>query len=271
MEDTASVEPHIDADDAGAADAMPRELEPVHRRGIDAWFARTASSCRDSEEAPAGFRGTVEEAREYACPLVSSHYGPYRIDPSDSSFENPEGRSASEAGIVWASVGSGDIDDYSWEIYFRLEESTGEVVDAWFGGGAACPFVVVRERRARDVRWIDHGEILRNLRGPDREVHQRLDVPVTESVVRLRIEERKNEVTYLDELYLEHAGRRVRPVSCARDASPEWCRDDGRYARIEPGERIAFEVRVPSAWVGQTIALVADGHYRIRLTPPGGG
>lgn len=243
--------------DAGTVEPPPA-LSAVQARAIERWFDDAAAACASAEPTPpARFSGTAAELTEHVCPLLTRRDGPRVVDPDASWIERPSRRAP---GATVASVGSGDRGDWSWELYFDLRPD-GEIVAVWAGGFAACPYVVVRAGEG----WIERGEILRHLRGPEREARESLTVPVGERTLRIRIEERKNEVTYLDDVYLELGGQRVRPVRCPRAAH---CRDDQRYTRIEPGEALALAFRVPPSWLGRDASLVAEGHYRVRIEPP---
>ena len=250
--------------DGGVSEGSSTTLPALHQRSITRWFEAIDAACRDEAPAPSTFLGPLQEFREHVCTLRERRFGPRRIDPNASWVERPT-HFAQETDEVVAFVTSGDRGDWSWELFFQMR-GDGEVVGVWAAGFAACPFVTVRAVQNGRAVWIERGEILRNLRGPESETRQRVSLLVTERLLQVRIEERKNEVTYLDEAFVECAGRRIRPLSCVPGAP--YCLDDGRYTRIEPGERITLQFRVPASWIGCHAALVATGHYRVRVTRP---
>lgn len=108
---------------------------------------------------------------------------------------------------------------------------------------AACPWVVrVDARGAHEM-----GEILRDLRGPERRGPQTLDLgPVEAGPLRVELHEREDEVTYLGSLHLEVDGRRVAPRAAVEDVM------------LLRGDVLAVEFELPAA--GHAV-LHATGHY----------
>lgn len=121
---------------------------------------------------------------------------------------------------------------------------------------AACPFVDV----AVDGRWQTRGEILRNLNEPLADGPQDLRLTpaaIEGGVVRVRIEERKPEVTYLDAVWLVVDGKDFAPVACEEGGAV--CEVDDDRLVLHPGERLdlVFEVGAARA----TPVLWAHGYY----------
>ncbi|MFK7989480.1 MAG: hypothetical protein AB8I08_25920 [Sandaracinaceae bacterium] len=233
-----------------------------HQRAVAHWIESLTVPCRRDAPIPPTYAGAERDFYEYVCAFRSGA-GAQRLDPDSNWIDRPD-RVPHASDDVLAILSSGDRGDYSWELFFQMR-ADGQITGTWVGGFAACPFVVVRTLVKDEVRWLERGEILRNLRGPDAEARQSVTLPVTQRALTVRIEERKNEVTYLDDAYVQFGTRRIRPSNCPR---APYCMDDGVHARIEPGEFIALDFEVPASWVGQEVSLFAEGHYRVRSEPP---
>jgi len=130
----------------------------------------------------------------------------------------------------------------------------------------ACPYVYTRS--AKGAPWVERGEVLRELRSPELEATQSLDVggegtDCATGVLTVRMAELKEETTYLDAVWVELGGEQLAPRSCAEGPSRAWCADDGRYARLEQGDTLDFEFEVPEALrLGCSGArLWANGYY----------
>jgi hypothetical protein len=118
---------------------------------------------------------------------------------------------------------------------------------------AACPFVYLLE----GDRATFAGEILRNLRGFDAYALQELALPARAGHgVRVRLTEEKDEVTYLDEIYLEVDGVRFEPTSCAT-RSTLFCRADHRAHVMRRGDSLELAFDAPPG----TTRLYARGYY----------
>lgn len=119
---------------------------------------------------------------------------------------------------------------------------------------AACPVVYVvgadRETRA--------GEILRDLRGIDADALQGLALDTAPRALRVRLREQKNEVTRLDEIYLDADGQRVDARACAARAQP-WCEAGGGRLRLGQGDTLELVFDVPAG--AAVLTLFARGHY----------
>jgi hypothetical protein len=115
-------------------------------------------------------------------------------------------------------------------------------VDAWVGG-----------------RWQTQGEILRNQASVEDAGPQTLPLPeaaISRGRVRVRLAERKPEVTELDAVWLVVDGQEFAPLGCAELA---LCEEDGAGARIVPGEHLELVFEVGPARGDPT--LWASGYY----------
>jgi hypothetical protein len=122
---------------------------------------------------------------------------------------------------------------------------------------AACPHVYLLDGGAAVLQ----GEILRNLNRAAREGKQSLlldsDAPAT-GVVTIELREEKDEVTYLDEIYLDAGGAMVPPRECT--GSQAFCATDGVYHLLRRGDtlRLTFPV---DAGAAAPLRLFAAGYY----------
>jgi len=123
---------------------------------------------------------------------------------------------------------------------------------------AACPRVYLL---AGD-RFEPRGEILRDLRGPELRAQQALALspdrsrrPGTELVIELR--EEKDEVTFLDEVYLEVGDRRIDPADCG---AARYCAADGAYHLLHRGDRLRLTFSLEGTDAG-SVRLIATGYY----------
>jgi hypothetical protein len=155
------------------------------------------------------------------------------------------------------------------EVIFRLDASGTEMVEGDRKDTAetmkcdelaACPFVYVV---GDDGEPRFAGEILRDLRGRGAYGLQGLAILAPAiGTLRLRISEEKAETTFLDELYVEAGGVRVRPVACEGSAPPAYCRADRRPQVMRQGDVLAIEVRMPpGAPSSGTVEVFARGYY----------
>ncbi len=134
----------------------------------------------------------------------------------------------------------------------RVSEEVGPVPEY---GCPACPFVDL----ATPGGWARQGEILRDHVGPSSDGWQALPIAATgETVVRIRISEEKDEVTWLDAVRLVADGVVIEPTACAA-ATLAWCADDGRPAVLERGQSIELVFELPEP-AGELV-LEASGYY----------
>lgn len=116
---------------------------------------------------------------------------------------------------------------------------------------AACPWVY--------VDGVKVGEILRNLRGKAAYAAQPLALPAAApGVLRVRVAEEEDEVTFLDEIWVEADGVRLEPLACAATAPPAYCAADHVPLRMVRGDAIELEFALPTA---TTPTVIARGYY----------
>lgn len=137
----------------------------------------------------------------------------------------------------------------------------GEALMSTYGGlNAACPYVYT-ETTGDNLSY--QGEILRNLRRPELETWQSLEVEVrSRSELTVVLTEEKPETTYLDAIALELDGERRLPLQCESEAPPAYCDDDGHYFVLPQGQRLELTFEGPGDAEALLPAILhADGHY----------
>lgn len=117
---------------------------------------------------------------------------------------------------------------------------------------AACPFVYVLEGHEFEKR----GEILRYLHRKDLEQTQTLPLGPVDGTVVVELREEKDEVTFLDDIWLDVDGTRIDPLDVAFAA-------DGHYHVLRKGDVLRLTFEAPAG----TARLVATGYYEPLLTP----
>ncbi len=131
----------------------------------------------------------------------------------------------------------------------------------------ACPFVYTRDE---SEAWSYQGEILRNLRRPELESAQTLDVVITpgeceRGVIMVKLTEEKPETTYLDQISLQVGSHRITPTQCQTGPEQMMCGDDARYHVIERGDELELEFALTqearAACLAGQVTLHADGYY----------
>lgn len=123
---------------------------------------------------------------------------------------------------------------------------------------AACPYVYVHSGSG----WFFVGEVLRNLHSPSLESTQALELPLTavkNGRVRVRIAERKPEITHLDDVYLDVDGQHVLPTQCAQRTL--FCGMDNQRLSLSKGESIELDFVLPEGAPPKTLHLWAKGYY----------
>lgn len=131
----------------------------------------------------------------------------------------------------------------------------------------ACPYVYV----LRGGEWTRIGEVLRDLRHVSLRKTQSLDLgtiaPGEDGTLHIMLAEEKDEITYLDAVWLERDGERVYPASCAessRDKQPlAHCEIDGEDLIMHRGDELELRFELPDTRPARW-ELVAHGHYEPR-------
>jgi hypothetical protein len=196
-----------------------------------------------------------EDRQDYAWALDYIHEAPQghfqgEFEPGEYAVASafiivPSHAEAGVADDVILLPGAGANTDYQ---YIRIE--TGETTPLDFSmtdaNGWASPWLYVSTDGTFERRF----EILRNVRD-----HEHTEItplgPVMESTVTIRIVEEKDEITYLDALYLEVDG-----VSVVAD-NPLLAADDDDYLILHQGESVDLQFVVPPG----DISVVAVGYY----------
>lgn len=120
---------------------------------------------------------------------------------------------------------------------------------------AACPWIYVDTADGP----VKVGEILRDLRGRASYALQALALPAAPGgTFSLRVAEEEDEVTFLDEIYVEAGGERIYPTACSAAVPPAYCAADHVPLRMAKGDvlRLAFELSAAAEPV-----VFARGYY----------
>jgi hypothetical protein len=153
-------------------------------------------------------------------------------------------------------VGGGDSGPMPiWvHYYFNARD---ELVGVNLGAGSACPFIATAFDGGA---FVEHGEILTDLRRPALEATQSLATagPAHCTRVVVRVLERKPETTYLDQLGLDVAGMRLAPAGCP---GADYCADDGIYRRLERDQSIDLAFDLPPGTDCRSARVIANGYY----------
>ena len=157
--------------------------------------------------------------------------------------------------------------------YRRIEIGPGEnavTVSLTDQDGWACPWLYVYDGDALEKRT----EILRNIQGKQNERTENTpigEVEIVHGSITLRVVEEKDEITFIDELYLLVEGIEVRADPTSRVVTSVVERDHD-YLVIAAGESHEFRFRLPDAFDGRTqatVSVVASGFYEpLGATPP---
>ncbi len=148
--------------------------------------------------------------------------------------------------------------------YEKIEIGTGEntvTVSLTDKDGWACPWLYTYQGRSFERMT----EILRNVRGKQNEQTETTPigaVEVVDSMVTLKVAEEKNELTFIDELYVIIDGIEVRAE--ADSAAARIAEKDQDYLLLAGGESREFRFRVPASLAGMqrvAVSVVVSGFY----------
>jgi hypothetical protein len=162
--------------------------------------------------------------------------------------------------ILWPGItGGGASTDYQM-VMIGAGTTTASTVQVTDDNGWACPWLHVYNGHTFERRT----EILRQLRGPDQErteVTPLGPVPVVDGVITIRIAEERDEVSFIDALYLKIDGATVRaegdPVVTAQVAAA-----DGNALILQRGDAVELRFRVPASYAeGDPVQVIATGYY----------
>ncbi len=201
-------------------------------------------------EAPAGyFRGQFEPGTYYvaagfvAAPLSKKEAG----QPDDA--------------ILYAGMtGGGASTDYR-----KIEIKPGEnaiTLSLTDRDGWACPWLYVYNGRSFEKRI----EILRNVRGKQNERTEITPigpVEIVDGFLTVRVAEEKDEITFMDELYLIVEGIEVR-AEANPDVAARVAEKDQDYVLLANGESHEFRFRLPDSFAARqrvTVSIVVAGFY----------
>lgn len=143
--------------------------------------------------------------------------------------------------------------DASGALVEREKKPTGETFDC--NNLAACPWVYVVGADGP----VRIGEILRDVRGKAAYTLQELALPAADrGPLHVRVAEEEDEVTFLDEVYVEVDGAKLAPAACATTAAPAYCAADHVPYRMQKGDVLDLAFDLPAS---STPTIFARGYY----------
>jgi hypothetical protein len=201
-------------------------------------------------EAPAGmFRGQFEAGSYYvAAASVAAPLGKQEAGQPDDA-------------ILYAGMtGGGASTDY-WKIEIKPGENA-ITVSLTDRDGWACPWLYVYNGHSFEKR----SEILRNVRGKQNEqteISPIGPVEVVDGFITLKIAEEKDEITFLDQVYIIVEGIEVR-AQANPDIAARVAEKDQDYMSLTVGESREFRFRLPDSFAARqrvAVSVVAAGFY----------
>jgi hypothetical protein len=119
-----------------------------------------------------------------------------------------------------------------------------------------CPFVYVF--KDGNQQCID--EILKNQISCKLDKYDMLEIPLSkkERVVKIKLSEEKNEITFLDHIYLKIGGQMIYPINSIKKIES----DDDNYLTLRKGESVELLFEIPANLeVPDKGLLYAKGYY----------
>ena len=121
-----------------------------------------------------------------------------------------------------------------------------------------CPFVSIKTENS----LVEISEILRNQMSPKLELMDKVLIPIkyadkTELII--RIDERKDEVTFFNQIYLQVNEQKIFPAHS--DKSSLIGSDDDNYLILNKGDFFDLKFIIPKNLKIETLQLVAKGYY----------
>lgn len=127
-----------------------------------------------------------------------------------------------------------------------------------FYSGCECPFVSAEV----DNSFVDISEILRNIRYKSLEKEDVIVVPnnfIHNNSLKIKIDERKDEITFIDYLYLEIEGEFIYP----EHSNLKLLNNDNDYVVLNKGEFVVLNFKIPQHLIDSKIFLKAKGYFEI--------
>jgi hypothetical protein len=195
---------------------------------------------------------------------------PQSATPSENSkikLNRPIGNDAQK----WAVVPS---NDYSFYIMPKLNDNLyltilgGRCILSTFSNqpdkfqkfnqNVACPFLSVKTKD----NFTDISEIVRNIRGKSMETFDKVEIPAiyckVDSLI-IRIEERKDEVSYINQVTLNIGDLVIYPEW--DDISKSVMNDDSNYRVLQQGEFFDLSFKLPENIGREVVQVCAKGYY----------
>jgi|GEM_PF-6880998 len=123
-----------------------------------------------------------------------------------------------------------------------------------------CPYVSIVNGNTR----TEVSEILRNQLSKHLDIADEIDIPVSElntGVLEIMIDERKDEITYLDQVYLKINGLVIYPEKS--NVTSLIDETDEEYLIMKKGDSIRLKFTIPAGIKVKNAKIVAKGYYEL--------
>jgi hypothetical protein len=139
----------------------------------------------------------------------------------------------------------------------KLENANSFIVNSVMAS-PKCPFVSVKNGN----EFVEISEILRNQMSRLLERNDRIVIPLTtinNSEITIRIDERKDEISFIDRVYLMIDGKIIEPEIGGNSALIND--EDMNYLVLKKGESVELKFHIPADITPQEIYINAKGYY----------
>jgi hypothetical protein len=200
-------------------------------------------------EAPGGyFEGELEP-------------GTYRVAVAFiASPLSREEAGASGDAVLWPGITGGGASTEYETVVIKAGETSSITFRMTDANGWACPWLYVSHNHTLERRT----EILRNLRGKDQErteITSISPVTVVDGFIVVKVAEEKDEVTFIDALYLLIDGKAIHAEDNPGAAS-SVAAVDGNYLVLHRDEAYELRFQAPASFAeGDPVAVVVTGYY----------
>lgn len=127
-------------------------------------------------------------------------------------------------------------------------------------GAAACPFVYIKQKN----NYSNIGEIIKNQISPSADKYDELEIPfdmIENNKFTVKISEEKDEISYIDHIYLQIEDQIISPVGNAA-VFTNISKADGKYLKLHKGETFELNFNLPdNLSKNSKIKIVAKGYY----------
>ncbi len=196
---------------------------------------------------------------------LSTHFKPGNYYAAAVFLAAPIDKTAaghSDEVILYAGTTGGGVSTGYQKIVIEPGKTCSIKIDLTDENGWACPWLYVYNGRNFERRT----EFLRNIRGKQNEqteVSQIGPVAIIDNTITLKVTEEKDEVSFIDELYIIADGIKLYAKADPYVAE-KIARKDQDYLTISSGQSYEFAFNLPSSFAGRKqvdVVLVVSGFY----------